>query len=119
MWEWQLPLLNLLERQSSSRVPLAHKGMAKQSYIIEHSPPYHSMANVRLGAIAVDSRSIGVNDAYVVQHSSLDHEVDVDRSVLRNKPLGKFLCQFSNLGAMLNQQLTQLASRLIKPMDYL
>ena len=105
VWQWQVALDNLVERQPRPSVPLAHQRMAKEPYLVEHAAPYHSVANVGLGAMAVDARRIGVDYTYVVKHSSLDGKLQIQRLALRHEPLAQLLHQLRHLATVQEQQL--------------
>ena len=72
------------------------------------------MTDVRLTSITVNARSIGVQDAYVMQHSGFNNKVQVNRSVGINKPLGKLQSQLGDLLIVFQKKVAQFTSWLIK-----
>ena len=70
---------DVVERQTGAGVALAHEGMTRQTVLAQHLGPKDAVADVGLGAVAVDAGGVGAADADVVQHGCLAHKVDVKR----------------------------------------
>ena len=61
-----------------SRVPLAYPCMAGEALGAQPLGSYASVADVGLGAVAVDAGSIAEADAYIVEHGCFKDELAVD-----------------------------------------
>jgi hypothetical protein len=96
---------DLLAGDARSRVALAHPGVTLVALLAKQLPAYETVANVRLGALTQDARSVTPPDAYVVEHSRLFQEPGVERQ------LAMLPCHLQaavgHLPAMLQQQLSQ------------
>ena len=66
------------EGEAGSGVPLAHACMALKPLGTQHGCPEDAVADVRMGAMAVDAGCVGLADADVVKHGRLLHELAVD-----------------------------------------
>ena len=71
MRERQSLLHNLLQRKSCTGVTFTHQSMTFQSLLPQHLGTQHPVPYIGFGAIACYSRSINLDNTYIMQHGSL------------------------------------------------
>ena len=69
---------DVVERQAGTGVALTHTGMTFESLGAQHRGSENTMADIRVGAMAVDAWGVGLADTDVVEHRRLFHKLAVE-----------------------------------------
>lgn len=77
-WKRQILALYSFRRQSCASVAFCHASMARKALSPENGSANQTVTDVVFGAKALDARSIGSQNAYIVKHGCLIKKLPVE-----------------------------------------